>query len=279
VSRHLPALLFLIPFAAALLCVVLGERRRRAAAGVAGGAMLLAAAMAVTALVAVLRDGTIRMHMGGWAPPLGIEWVLDPLAALMALLVGGVGATVLVGARAAIGRELEGRQSLFYASALLLVSGLMGMALTGDLFNMFVFLELGSLSAYALVATGPRRAPGAAMRYLLIGSLGASLYLLGVGFIYATTGTLNMADVAARLPAADPRPALTGLALIIAGLGVKMGLVPLHGWMPAAYSRGPAAASALLAPLATKLAGYALIRVLFWACPLAFLREHKALLH
>ncbi|MEX0742510.1 MAG: proton-conducting transporter membrane subunit, partial [Phycisphaeraceae bacterium] len=148
------------------------------------------------------------------------------------------------------------------------------------LFNLFVHVEVAAISSYALVASGGRGAPRAALRYLIIGSLGASRYLLGVGFLYAATGSLNMADVSARLAEGwpEPRLVLVGSVLILVGLGVKMGLFPLHGWMPAAYSRAPIAASALMAPLMTKVAAYALIRVMFWVFGAAYLIDDRFIL-
>src|SRR5690606_27727356 len=100
---------------------------------------------------------------------------------------------------ASVRAELEGRETAFHALALLMVAGMTGIAVTADLFNLFVHLEVASLSAYALTGTGRPGAARAGLNYLLIGSLGASLYLLGVGYLYAGTGSLNMADVAARL--------------------------------------------------------------------------------
>lgn len=277
-SSNLPTLLFLVPFLAALVCAALGGRRPRLIAGISASAMVLTAGLSIWAVVRVLGHGALRAHFGGWLPPVGIEWVLDPLSALMVLLVGAGGAIVLIGSLGSVRRELYRRESLFHAAALLMICGLMGMAMTNDLFNLFVMLEVASLSAYALVAAGPRRAPVAAMDYLVMGSLGASLYLLGVGFLYAGTGSLNMSDVALRLAQADPRLTLSGLALVLAGLGVKMGLFPVHTWMPAAYSTAPSPASSLMAPLATKISAYALLRVLYWVFQPQYLHEHEVLL-
>jgi multicomponent Na+:H+ antiporter subunit D len=173
--------------------------------------------------------------------------------------------------------ELEGRETLYYSCILLVTAGLMGIVVTGDLFNLFVHLEVASLAAYALVAAGGRGAPRAAMGYLIIGSVGASLYLLGVGFLYAATGTLNMADAARLVGAAEPRLVLVGTLLIVAGLGTKMALFPLHTWMPAAYQLSPSAAATFMAPLFTKISAYALIRVLFWVHGEELLRINAAL--
>lgn len=275
----IPVWLFLLPFVAALLSgtfgwYVPGLARRLA--------LLATAAMSALSLLAVreaLRHGELIVHLGDWAPPLGIEWSVDPLGAFVVAIVAWLSFFALAGSGAAIRSELEGRETSFHVCAMLLVSGLVGMAVSADLFNVFVHLEVSSLSAYALVAAGGRGAPKAAMRYLLIGSLGATLYLLGVGFLYAATGSLNMADVAARIPLApDPRLAFVGSALIVVGLGVKMGLFPLHGWMPDAYSRSPIVAAGLMAPLVTKVSAYVLIRVLFWVYGSGVHREERILL-
>jgi len=161
---------------------------------------------------------------------------------------------------------------------MLIIAGLMGMTVTHDLFNMFVFVEVVSISAYALTASGGTGAPRAALRYLLIGSLGASLYLLGVGFLLAATGSLNMTDVAGRLAEADSRLVVVAAVLITVGLSVKMGLFPLHLWMPDAYSRASMAGATLMAPLVTKVSAYALLRVLYWVFGASMLREQAELL-
>ncbi|MBI4564719.1 MAG: hydrogenase 4 subunit B [Planctomycetes bacterium] len=264
-NSTLPALLFLVPFLSALLCGALGGYLRGAARWIALGALAATAALSFAGAALAAAGERLVTHMGGWAPPLGIEWRLDALSAFVAAFVA---ATALI-VHGALGdvrrRELGEREPGFNTCALLLVSGLMGMIASADLFNLFVHLEVASLSAYALVASGGRGAPRAAVRYLVIGSLGASLYLLGVGHVYAATGTLNMDDAAARIAAgADPRLTILALAFMISGLAIKMGLFPLHGWMPGAYARAPLSAAALMAPLVTKVSAYALIRILFW---------------
>jgi multicomponent Na+:H+ antiporter subunit D len=279
-TSSLPVLPFAILFMAALASGLAGWFVRPAARWIALAALAGTTWTSLQGLAKTLAAGRIAAHMGGWAPPLGIEWALDPLGALMAVMVS-VGALIVLGAGgAAVRAELEGREPAFYVCSLLLLSGLMGMACSADLFNLFVHLEVASLSAYALVAAGGPGAPRAAIRYLVIGSLGASFYLLGVGYLYAATGTLNLADVAARLPseAADKRLTLVALLFIGLGLSIKMGLFPMHGWMPAAYSRSPAAAAALMAPLVTKVCAYVAIRVLFWVYGADSLRREELLL-
>ena len=263
-TSNLPALLFMVPFLAALVAVAGGWLVAGAARWIALGALTVTAVLAVASVPLVLTEGTLHTHLGGWAPPIGIEVLLDPLSAGVAALVAVVALFIVGGCMPEVQEELPGQETVYYGSALLMLSGLLGIVITGDLFNLFVQIEVASLSAYALVATGGRGAPRAGLAYLIIGSFGASIYLAGVGFIYAATGTLNMADVAERLAAAEPRLVLVGGVLMVAGLGVKMALFPLHTWMPAAYALSPSVSASLMAPLVTKVSAYALIRVLFW---------------
>lgn len=259
----LPTLLFLLPFLAALVAAALGWYVRGSARWVALVSLASTAALSLVTVARVLSEGAIHTYMAGWPPPLGIELVVDRLSAFVATVVSVIALITVAGSTNTVRVELPGRETLYYACVLLLVGGLMGIVVTGDLFNLFVHLEVASLAAYALVAAGGRGAPRAALAYLIIGSVGASLYLLGVGFLYAGTGTLNMRDAAALIAEAEPRLILVASLLIVAGLGIKMALFPLHQWMPAAYARSPAASAALMAPLFTKVSAYALIRVLF----------------
>jgi multicomponent Na+:H+ antiporter subunit D len=273
----LPVILYMVPFLAALLAAGLGWYIRGAARWIAIGALVLMAAAAVAAVQATLTGEPLHTYLSGWQPPIGIELVVDRLSAFMALVLSTVALVAVSGSMSAVRQQLPGRETLYYSCVLLVVAGLMGIVVTADLFNVFVHLEVASIAAYALVAAGGRGAPRAALAYLIIGSAGASLYLLGVGFIYAATGTLNMADAAGLVAAADYRLVLVGTLLIIAGLGVKMALFPMHAWMPAAYQLAPAAASAFMAPLFTKISAYALLRVLFWVHGEEVLRMGAAL--
>lgn len=278
IASNLPALLFLVPFLAALAAAALGWLVPGAARWVARGALGATAVLAWAALPRVLASGGLRTALGGWPPPLGIEVLLDPLSAFIAAMVASVALVLVAGGHGQLHRELPGRETVYYATVLLMLSGLMGIVITADLFNLFVQIELASLSAYALTAAGGRGAPRAGLNYLIIGSFGASIYLTGTGFIYAATGSLNMADVAARLGAAEPRLVLVGGLLMVAGLGVKMALFPLHLWMPNAYARGPSVGATIMAPLVTKVSGYALLRVMFWVFGRDGLDEERFLL-
>lgn len=215
----------------------------------------------------VLQMGPLAHQLGGWVPPIGIEFVVDRLSAFVAAVVVLIAFLVLIYGREAVRRETPEQEVPFFVLVQILLLGLTGMVLTGDLFNLYVFFEISSLAGYALIASGGREAPVAAFRYLLMGSVGASFYLLGVGFLYVLTGSLNLNDVAARLPELLGNPALTvAVAMMVAGLGLKMALFPMHGWLPDSYTYASSTATALIAPIMTKVSAYVMIRVLFFVC-------------
>ena len=262
--EHLQVLVVVIPLLAAPLCSLLPGRRLPWLLATAVAWVVLCAA-AVLALE-VREAGLLTYELGGWAAPWGIEYRLDASSALVQLLIGAIAAVVLpfAGTSAALEIEPE-RQSGFYAAVLLLIAGLLGITATGDAFNVFVFLEISSLSSYLLIALGrDRRALTASFRYLIMGTLGATFYLIGVGLLYAMTGTLNMADLAERLPAvADTRTVHTAVAFLVVGICLKIALFPLHLWLPNAYAYAPSAVGALIAATSTKVAVYLLIRIVY----------------
>lgn len=259
---HLPALQIVLPLLSAPLCVIL--RRSSAAYGVALVASWLAFAISILLLDRVLVGGTISYELGGWAPPWGIEYRVDSVNAYVMLIVAAIGAVVITYAGPSVASEIaEDRRYLFYTSYLLCLSGLLGVTITGDAFNVFVFLEISSLSSYVLISAGrDRLALTAAYRYLIFGTIGATFYLIGIGFLYQVTGTLNMADLAQRLPTVEgTRTVHAAFVFIVIGLAMKAALFPLHIWLPNAYAYAPSVASAFLAATATKVSIYVLLRV------------------
>ena len=222
--------------------------------------------ISLSLLMQVLDSGTIIYKIGGWAAPWGIEYVLDKVGAFVMVIVSGIGSIVLTYSRRSVEMEVpEDRIYLFYTMFLLCLTGLMGIVITGDVFNLFVFLEISSLSSYVLISLGKdRRALTAAFRYLIMGTIGATFYIIGVGLMYMMTGTLNMADLSALIPAvADTRTIQAALAFLTVGICLKLALFPLHLWLPNAYTYAPSVVTAFLASTATKVAVYVLIRIVF----------------
>ncbi len=262
---HLPALQIIVPLFGALIAGFLP--RGTAGFWVALVVSWLMPFIAGGLLWQVLASGPISYHMGGWEPPWGIEYRVDLLNAFVLMLIAVIGAVSIPFARRSVTRETEGREAWFYCMYLLCLTGLLGITVTGDAFNAFVFLEISSLSTYVLIATGmDRRAVLAAYQYLIMGTIGATFYVIGIGFLYLLTGSLNFVDIAQRLAAAGPQhfaPMMAALAFIAVGVSLKLALFPLHVWLPNAYAYSPSFATAFLAATATKVAIYLLIRLIF----------------
>ncbi|MFC7204056.1 monovalent cation/H+ antiporter subunit D family protein [Haloferax namakaokahaiae] len=262
-------LLVVVPIAAAILPVFLGAVSDRAGWYVALAMALVHLALSVTVANAVLATGRISYAVGGFQPPFGIELVADGVSAPLLVLVSVTTLGVLAYARRA-GPDTNP----FYSQLSLLTAGISGVFATGDVFNLYVFLEITGLATYALVASGRSpRAALASLKYLFVGTIGASLYLLGTGYLYIVTGTLNMADLSVALAEVgytDPA-VLTGFALMATGLLVKVALFPLHTWQPGAYAESPDTVSAYISALVSTAAAYALFRITYAVFTLDFL--------
>ncbi|HUP51777.1 MAG TPA: monovalent cation/H+ antiporter subunit D family protein [Longimicrobiales bacterium] len=270
-SRHLPVLLVVVPLMAAPIAALV--MRARAAWLVALAASWWAFGVSLALLRRVLAEGVISYELGGWAPPVGIEYRVDEANAFVILIVAAIGAIVVPFARQSVEAEVsEDRGALFYSAFILCLTGLLGIAVTGDVFNVFVFLEISSLSAYALIALGPdRRALTASYQYLILGSVGATFIVIGIGLMYVMTGTLNMADLAERLPAVSgTRTIPVAFTFLTVGITLKLALFPLHLWLPNAYAYAPSAVTAFIAATATKVAVYLLLRFFFTIFGAAF---------
>lgn len=258
---HLPALQVIVPMLSAPLIVLLQPRGLAWAGATAAGLASFAIAVALT--IAVLDGRTQEYSMGGWPAPYGIALAVDQFSALMLLVVTGAGAAALLAARPSVNQQIEpDRQPLFYSAWLLALAGLTGIVVSADAFNIFVFMEISSLASYVLIAGGPdRRALPAVFKYLIMGTIGATFYLIGVGLIYMMTGTLNLADMALRLADVTAlNPVLVAAGFITIGLALKAAVFPLHVWLPNAYTQAPHLVTVFLAACATKVAIYILIR-------------------
>jgi multicomponent Na+:H+ antiporter subunit D len=219
--------------------------------------------IAILLLNAWRESGDLSYMMGGWQAPFGIELHVDAFAVLLLIVVTGASTLALPVARATLDAEVpEDRQHLFYTAWLLALAGLVGIVVAGDAFNIFVFMEVSSLATYILIAGGPQRgALTAVFKYLVMGTIGATFYLIGVGFVYMMTGTLNLADMADRLQhVTDMKPILLAGGFITVGLALKAAVFPLHVWLPNAYRFAPHAVTVFIAACSTKVAIYVLMR-------------------
>ena len=260
-ASQLPALPVVVPLATAPLVMLL--RQGGLAWAAATAASLFAFALSVALVMAVRADGALSYEVGSWPAPYGIEIVVDSFSVLLLLIVTGASSGALLAAKKSLAADLpEDRQHLYYTAWLLAVAGLAGIVVSGDAFNIFVFLEISSLATYILIAGGRKRqALTAVFKYLIMGTIGATFYLIGVGLIYMMTGTLNLADMAARIAdVTDLNPVLIAGGFVTVGLALKAAVFPLHGWLPNSYTFAPHAATAFIAACSTKVALYVLFR-------------------
>jgi len=264
ISEHLPVLLLILPLLAAPVCVLLHNEMLAWLFSLVVIVCVFTGAWSL--LEVVLDQGVQRYAIGNWPVPWGIELYLDSLSAFVLVIVATIAATSILYARASVAREIASDRSyLFYSALMLNLTGLIGVVLTGDAFNLFVFIEISSLSGYALVSLGQKRqALYAAFRYLILGTVGATFILIGVGLLYVVTGTLNLQDISSRLElVGESRTAATAICFILIGLSIKLALFPLHIWLPAAYCFAPSTVSVFLAGTTTKVFVYVLIRYVF----------------
>lgn len=282
-TEHFPILVVIIPLFISFVVFLLSLIKYRYEWHLTVVATTISFLISLWLLDNVLRNGPISYQLGGWAPPWGIEYKIDYLSGFMLTTVSLVifvtsvyaGKSIL-GSRS-LTKEIIGEEGEvpFFTLYLLLAAGLFGIIVTGDMFNLYVFLEISSLSAYALVGTGyKKRAIVAGFNYLILGSIGACLYLLSVGYLYIMTGTLNMADLALRLPPLyDSGVIFVAFALLMAGLSIKMAFFPLHAWLPDAHGLAPSIISSILSGCVIEVAAYAMIRSMFTVYTPAFIFE------
>jgi len=262
-SQHYPVLIIIIPLFAALLVVLAGWLKQERFCYLISVITLGSTIYASLGLFRqVLEQKQITYQLAGWAPPIGIEYRVDLLNALVLIVITVVAFLNLIAAKKKVESEFTNKTGTFYGLYLLFVAGLSGMTITGDVFNLYVLLEITALTGYAIIGMGKKHAPLAGLHYVLMGTIGASFYLLGIGYLYMATGSLNMTDLSKIIPhIQQSNVVLFALILCLIGLFIKMALFPLHAWLPNAYSYAPTAASGLIAALTTKVMIYVMIRL------------------
>jgi multicomponent Na+:H+ antiporter subunit D len=248
-----------VPLAAAAVCLAFWRLPRlQGPIAVLGGAGLLGASIAL--LAAIKRSGIQATQVGSWPAPFGITFVADLFAAIMVLLAGIIGFGTLVYSTAAI----DGPRKNFgyYPLVLVLLAGVSGAFLTGDVFNLYVWFEVMLISSFVLLALGGERAQlEGAIKYVTLNLISSAFFLAAVGLLYGMTGTLNMADLSVTLAEMPKDGVVTAIGfLFLVAFGIKAAVFPMFFWLPASYHTPPPAVSALFAGLLTKVGVYALIR-------------------
>ena len=262
-SEQYPALLVIVPLISAFLISAAGWVNKRLCFPIAVAALSVTVYSSVGLLMRVLDEGVIIYRLGGWPPPWGIAYYVDHLNGLVLPVVAVVALLNLIATQKSIAQEYPEKTGPFYTLYVLMVTGLLGIVVTGDAFNLYVLLEIASLTGYGLIAMGEERAPLATLNYVYMGTIGACFYLLGVGYLYIVTGSLNMMDIAGLLPALyQSKAVLAAFIICMVGLWLKMALFPLHAWLPNAYTFAPSAASSHIAPMVTKVMVYVIIRLI-----------------
>jgi multicomponent Na+:H+ antiporter subunit D len=226
----------------------------------------IAFAISILLMLQVRSIGTLSYELGSWPAPWGIQYHIDVIGAFVLVLITAIASITMLASRQLVENEISpNKHSLFYTAFLLCFTGLLGIVATGDAFNVFVFLEISSLSSYAMIAMGDnRKALIAAYEYLIMGTIGATFILIGIGLLYMQTGTLNMLDLQVRIHEIDGfRSVHAAFAFFTVGICLKLALFPLHHWLPNAYAHAPSIVSIFLAATATKVALYLLYRVFY----------------
>ncbi|MEC9205922.1 MAG: proton-conducting transporter membrane subunit [Pseudomonadota bacterium] len=208
--------------------------------------------------------GTILYELGGWQAPVGIRLQADLLSCYFLLLINFMSFICMLSGKEIVTKQINSQNIyLFYIAWLLCNIGFSGIILTNDIFNLFVFLEISSLSTYFLISQGMHKGSNiVALQYLFVGSIGAVFILLGIGIIYAHLGTLNMTDISEKFMHIEiPRSLIFSIGLLIIGVAIKSAIFPLHTWLIRTYAYSPSIIVAYFAGTSTKVGIYILIRV------------------
>jgi len=255
-----PVLLIVVPLGLAFLAPLLGLVSKKIAKWLPVVGFLFNLIVALTILPHVLKQPII-VKIAGFSPPFGINLVAGPVGMLLATLIALTGFLVAIYSLKYINKRAEQKYHILF---LLLLTGATGVVLTGDIFNLFVFFEILCIASFALVAyLGNRAGIESAVKYLIQGSIGSSLLLIGIGLLYGQFGTLNMADLAKQIVDYTEPSVFVPMVLMVTGLGIEAAIFPLNAWLPDAHSSAPSSISAILSGIAIEVGLYAVIRVLF----------------
>ncbi|MCD6588813.1 MAG: hypothetical protein J7K88_09705 [Candidatus Fermentibacteraceae bacterium] len=255
-----PVLLIAVPLGLAFMVPLIDSASRKLTRFVPVAALMFNLILCIRLIPAVL-ENPIVINLGGFTPPFGINLFVGPLGLLFAGLISLAGLVVSIYSLSYIKNGPVVKYHMLY---MLLLTGATGVVLTGDLFNLFVFFEILCISSYALVAYhGDRAGIESSIKYLIQGTVGSGLLLIGIGFIYGIFGTLNMADIAMKIATVEQSTLFVPMILMVAGLGVESAIFPLNAWLPDAHSSAPSSISAILSGIAIEVGLYAVARIVF----------------
>lgn len=263
--HNLPVIIIISPLLGALMCPIISYFNRTAGRWFVTSTAALSFVGSVHLLFNVASEEKIRYWFGNWEPPLGVEFTVDSLSGVMLVLISFMGFLSTIYGMPFHKKSSRFKSAGYYSILSLLITGMLGMTATGDVFNMYVFLEITSLSGYALIAMGGDKGVLSAFRYLLIGTIGASFYLMGTAFLYGETGTLNMVDMSYLIkPVIGTGTTMVAMAFFLVGFGIKAAIFPLHGWQPAAYTNAHKGAAPIIAGVMGKIPAYAMLRFFYF---------------
>lgn len=262
--QHYPALVVVLPLCGAALSIGLTKLHIHLGRNLIFLSLAVSFYMSIMQLRNVVLNGPMSYRFGGYILPYSIEFRIDVVNGLVVAMVALMG---LITAIYCISGEIRSDKLKVggaYAVVALFVAGMLGNASSADAFNMYVFLEITALAAYCLIALGGNKGMVAAFRYMLVGTIAATFYLIGVGILYAVTGTLNLEDMSMIIRQGGKEEAvLVALCLLIAGLGIKSALFPFHGWQPSAHTHEERGSAALIAGVMVKIPVYMLFRFIY----------------
>jgi multicomponent Na+:H+ antiporter subunit D len=272
----IPIIVIIIPLISAMLAPLLGKLHKSAGWYLAVCVTFVAFLCSLSLLNTVMDSGAISYRLGSWAPPMGIEYVVNYFNGFVLAIIAGISFIVTIYGKKSVETEItESKIPFFYSAYLLFIAGIMGIVITGDIFNLYVFIEITALSSYALISMGKnRKALMASYHYLILGTIGATFIVLGIGYLYIATGTLNMNDLLHRLPELySSTTVITGFAFLMVGLCLKLALFPFHTWLPNVYTHSPSIVSSIMAATSTKVMAFVLLRIMFTVFTLKFSAE------
>ena len=271
--RHFPVFIIITPLVTAAVLPALAHWRKSLAQPLAALAITASLVLCLALIFPLSESGPISYYLSSWEPPFGIEIRIDFLGLFMMLIVTSVGLAAVIYSGKYIGHEIDGEKvPTYYSLSLLLTGSMLGFSATGDIFNMFVFIEIMSITSYALVAiNGSASSIRAAFKYLWMGAPSSILVLLAISFLYTVTGTLNMGDLTAKIATSSYSQVIViSFGIFVTGFAAKAALFPLHLWLPDAHSIAPSPVSALLSGLVVKMGIFGIIRLIYSVYTLRF---------